>query len=116
MAHEDPPKADDFDVVWVHGKTVDGAGAQVLRARPGRIEAGEVRPVEQGRPILPGAQVVELSPREAAPNLYDVKVQYEAAPRPTAAPALPAQHGPAQVATRAYRESWDRTFGNKALN
>jgi hypothetical protein len=103
------PSADDFDVVLVHGKTADGAGTKVLRARPGRLEAGEVRPMEQGRAIAPGAQIVQLSPREATPNVYDVKVEYEvggAAPQPS-----PPSHGPAQVATRAYRDSWDRTFG-----
>jgi hypothetical protein len=113
VAHEDPPNADDFDVVLVHGTTSDGAGTRVLRARPGRIEAGEVRPVEHGRPMLPGAQVVELSPREASPNLYDVKVQYEVEGK--TAPPASTPHGPAQVATPAYRESWDRTFG-KMLN
>jgi hypothetical protein len=101
--------ADDFDVVLVHGRTEDGAGTRVLRARPGRLEAGEVRPMEHGRPIAPGAQVVQLSPRDAAPNLYDVKVEYEVAG--ASAARAPESHGPAQVATRAYRESWDRTFG-----
>jgi hypothetical protein len=108
VASDDSSLANDFDVVLVHGKTVDGAGARVLRARPGRVEAGEVRPLEQGRPIAPGAQVVQLSPREASPHLFDVKVQYEVDAKGTAGAPL---HGPAQVATRAYRESWERTFG-----
>jgi hypothetical protein len=105
VASDENPGADDFDVVFVHGKTVDGGGAQVLRARPGRVEAGEVRPLEHGRPMTPGAQVVQLTPRETSPHLFDVKVEYEVDAGSAAA------HGPAQVATRAYRESWERTFG-----
>jgi hypothetical protein len=123
----------DFDVVLVHGKTEDGKGAQVLRARPGRLEAGEVRAVESGRPLAPGGQLVQLSPR-GTPNLYDVKVEYEV-PGAIAAASAPAlsqglasgagpgrtqakpptaerpSGGPAQVATEAYRDSWERTFG-----
>jgi len=103
------PEADPFDVVLVHGRADDGVGTRVLRARRGRLEAGEVRPIEHGRPIAPGAQVVQLSPRAATPNVYDVKVEYEVPGPP--APRKPASNGPAQVATPAYRESWERTFG-----
>jgi hypothetical protein len=80
--------------------------------RPGRLEAGEVRPLKEGRPIHGGGQVVRLAPRSGLPNLYDVNVQYEA---PSAkahhASAAPPTEGPPQVATSAYRDSWDRTFG-----
>jgi len=101
--------ADGFDVVLVHGKTADGEGASVLRARPGRIEAGEVRPLREGRPLT-GGEVVRLSARAGTPNVYDVDVQYEA-PKESSAP--PEGAGPPQVATLAYRESWERTFGMK---
>jgi hypothetical protein len=109
VASDESSVADDFDVVLVHGKTVDGAGARVLRARPGRFETGEVRPLEQGRPIAPGAQVVQLTPRDASPHLFDVKVEYEVEGKASA--GTTPLHGPAQVATPAYRESWERTFG-----
>jgi hypothetical protein len=99
-------EGDSFDVVLVHGATGDGEGARVLRARPGQIEAGEVRPLRQGQPLAPGGEVVRLTARSGAPCVYDVKVDYEV---PTPAPARAAT-GPAQVATPAYRESWDRTF------
>ena len=38
-----PPKSNGkpLDVVLVHGPTEDGEGARVLRARSGRVEAGE---------------------------------------------------------------------------
>jgi hypothetical protein len=96
-----------FDVVVVHGTTVDGEGARVLRARPGHIEAGEVRPVRDGQPLTPGGEVVRLVERSGAPCIYDVKVDYRV---PNAAPASRTGGGPPQVSTQAYRESWERTF------
>jgi hypothetical protein len=103
----------EFDVVLLHGKTPDGEGASVLRMRPGRLEAGEVRPLKEGRPIQGGAQVVRLAPRPGATRLYDVDVQYEAPARPgqDVGENAPLAGGPPQIATRAYRESWERTFG-----
>ncbi|HEY3819639.1 MAG TPA: hypothetical protein VGL81_20865 [Polyangiaceae bacterium] len=98
--------AGDFDVVMPHGKTPDGAGTQVIRARPGRLETGEVRPMRDGKPLTAG-EVVSLSQRADAPGLFDVKVEHVvegAAPKGTHA-------GPAQVATPEYRESWERVFG-----
>jgi hypothetical protein len=108
---------DDFDVVLLHGRTEDGQGARVVRARPGRLEAGEVRPVAEGKPLAPGGQVVRLERRSEGAPLFDVRVEYEvpeAAHSPEATAA--AASGPPQVATRAYRESWERTFGGRDLN
>jgi hypothetical protein len=104
-------KTDDFDVVMMHGATDDGSGARVLRARPGRIEAGEVRPMAEGKPLVPGGEVVRLERRSDAPALFDVHVECEVPPRPKPDSAAPALKGPAQVATLAYRESWERVFG-----
>jgi hypothetical protein len=105
---DDKTEGDDFDVVLVHGATGDGEGARVLRARPGHIEAGEVRPIREGQPLSPGGEVVRLVERSGAPCVYDVKVDYQV---PAAAPtAERSASGPPQVSTRAYRESWDRTF------
>jgi hypothetical protein len=95
------------------GKTDDGEGAQVVRARPGRVEAGEVRPMKEGRPLGSG-EVVRLEQRKDAPALFDVHVEHVVKPvtKPTA------HNGPPQVATDEYRASWDRTFGPaaKSLN
>jgi hypothetical protein len=100
---------DAFDVVLLHGATVDGEGARVLRARPGHLEAGEVRPLRQGQPLAPGGEVVRLVERAGTPCLYDVKVDYQVSSK-AHEPGDRATGGPAQVATRAYRESWERTF------
>jgi hypothetical protein len=119
MASDVPEKKDDgdgFDVVLVHGATGDGEGARVLRARPGHLEAGEVRPLREGQPLTPGAEVVRLVERTDAANAYDVKVDYKVPPALAAgpAPAKMAAGGPPQVASPAYRASWERTFAPKA--
>jgi hypothetical protein len=114
MDDEEPKQPQSgFDVVLPHGKTDDGQGARVLRARPGRLEAGEVRPLREGKPLGKG-EVVSLSRRQDAPALYDVKVEHEIEAPEAAAPQK-STPGPAQVATRAYRESWERIFG-RGLN
>jgi hypothetical protein len=109
---EDEPKQPEsaFDVVMLHGKTDDGQGARVLRARPGRLEAGEVRPLREGKPMVKG-EVVSLSRRKDATALYDVKVEHVVDDAPQPSSPQKATPGPAQVATRAYRESWERIFG-----
>jgi hypothetical protein len=104
-----------FDVVLMHGATDDGEGAHVVRARPGRLETGEVRPITEGRPLVPGGEVVRLERRQDAPAFYDVHVECKV---PDTDPVRTAG-GPPQVATKAYRDSWARTFGpreRKSLN
>jgi hypothetical protein len=107
---------DAFDVVLMHGPTDDGEGARVLRARPGRVDAGEVRPMRDGRPIGDGAEVVRLERRADAPALFDVHV--ECAVPQNVPRRMTGQNGPAQVATPEYRENWELTFGTRrvALN
>ena len=108
---QDREERDGFDVVFLRGKTADGEGTSVIRMRPGQLEAGEVRPLKEGRPIQGSGQVVRLAPRPGIPHLYDVNVQYDASTaKGNETPALPTG-GPPQVATSAYRASWERTFG-----
>jgi hypothetical protein len=99
--------SESFDVVLIHGKTDDGAGAKVLRARPGRLDAGEMRPMQDGKPLGSG-EIVRLERRpgsEDAPPMFDVHVEHKLEPQTRTSDK------PAQVATPAYRESWERTFG-----
>jgi hypothetical protein len=109
---DEPPESREggsLDVVLLHGPTDDGEGARVLRARGAQVEVGEVRPLREGRSLAPRTEVVRLTPRSEAPNLFDVHVEHAVdsqAGSPSSATA-----GPPQVATRAYRESWERTFG-----
>ncbi len=118
MAEGDEPNDKSEDVVVLVSPTEDGKGARVLRARDGNVEAGEVRPVKEGAPIH--GEIVELAVREKTPWLCDVKKtlykKTESQPPPAMA-AAPVERKtrestkPPQVATHAYRASWDRIFG-----
>ena len=99
---DDPPKS--TDVVFLQGPTEDGAGMRILRARDDRVEAGEVRPLVEGKPLGSG-EIVKLAPRAETPRLCDVEVIAKLDEVKRTGP------GPAQVATNAYRASWDRVFG-----
>jgi hypothetical protein len=89
--------------------TADGAGVHVLRARPEGLEAGELRAVEQGRPLT--GELLTLKPRAANGRVCDVVDSYTP-PIAVAAPP-PTLKGPAKVATAAYRDGWDEIFGKR---
>jgi hypothetical protein len=101
------------DVVLIGPPTADGAGLHVIRARDERLEAGELRALEEGKPIV--GEIVTLKPRQENPRVCDVTDSY--APPITAqaatADAQLAHKGPAKVASPAYREGWDEIFGAK---
>lgn len=100
------------DVVLLTGPTEDGEGIRVVRAREERIEAGEVRPLKEGKALAAG-EIVKLAPRAGTPQVCDVEVLTKIGPEVRG-------NGPPQVATSAYRESWERIFGeeddSRALN
>lgn len=100
MSQDVPPKAE-RDVAFLYQRTEDGDGYRMLRARKGRLEAGEVRPVQEGKP-LHGGEIVKLRPHEKAPWICDVETACELPGR--------SESGPAQVATDAYRRNWERIF------
>ena len=93
------------DVVYLHSPTEDGDGVRVLRARHGKVEVGEVRPIAEGKPL--SGEIVTLRPRDDAPRVCDVKVEYTPEPAARAEGAT----GPAQVATAKYRDNWEAIFG-----
>jgi hypothetical protein len=95
------------DIVFLGPPTADGAGVHVLRAREERIEAGELRAIQEGKPIT--GEIVSLAPRKDNPRVCDVKDSY----RP---PAMMSHKGPAKVADDAYRDGWDEVFGNANAN
>lgn len=105
----DAPEAPDEDVVLLHSPTEDGEGARVIRARQGRLEVGEVRPLKEGKAIT-GGEVVSLTPRADAPRVCDVKVQVRV-PSPVGETKSLPHKGPARVTSGAYREGWDALFG-----
>lgn len=108
MANDDHASKPPEDVVLVHSPTDDGKGARVLRLREERIEAGEVRPLEEGKPI--SGEVVKLKPRDESGRVCDVEVVLPGAKRES---SRPTSKGPAQIASSDYRDNWGRIFGNK---
>ena len=97
------------DVVLLGPPTADGAGVHVIRAREEKLETGELRALQEGRPIT--GEVVALSPRKDNPRICDVTDSYRATPQRD--DRAVAHKGPANVATDAYREGWDEVFGKK---
>lgn len=97
-AHSDKKPSSDpaSDVVLVYGKSEDGKGYDVLRQRGEGIEAGRMRPLDQGKPLH--GEVVQLKARGGSPLLFDVEVQHD---------ARPSTGRPAKVATEEYRQGWD---------
>ena len=104
---EEPSRA---DVVVLGPPTADGEGVHVLRARDERLETGELRNLEEGRPVT--GEIVTLSPRADNPRICDVTESYT--PPKTLAAAK--TKGPAQVATKAYRDNWDEVFAHRPKN
>jgi hypothetical protein len=95
------------DVVFVHSPLEEGDGFRVIRRRDDAIELGELRSVQEGRPIH--GEMVRLCPRKEHERLFDVEVLV---PKPE--PAASQRSGPAQVATHAYRQNWESIFGDRA--
>ncbi|MCL2779299.1 MAG: hypothetical protein FWD73_14990 [Polyangiaceae bacterium] len=104
------PSKPSSDVVVLGPPTSDGHGVHVLRARNDRVEAGELRALREGQPIV--GEIVSLEPRKDQPRICDVRESWSPKPRATSASALPPHKGPAQVSTTAYRDGWDEIFGS----
>jgi hypothetical protein len=96
------------DLALVFGPSPDGRGVHVLRRRSGSdtVEAGVLRPLEEGRAIT--GEVVHLAPRPEAPFLFDCETDEELS-TPRARDA-----GPPRVATDEYRRGWDAIWGARA--
>ena len=107
MSESEPPRPKE-DVVFVHGPAEGGAGLRVIRKREETIEVGEIRPVQEGRPLQ--GDLVKLKPRKEHDRLFDVEVLLSRDELPGAKAAL-GHAGPAQVATDTYRSNWEAIFG-----
>jgi hypothetical protein len=102
-----PPKPPKEDVVFVHGPAEHGDGLRVIRKRDDAIEVGEIRGVQEGRPLQ--GDLVKLKQRKEHERLFDVEVVVS---RDELQPKAALGHaGPARVATEAYRANWDAIFG-----
>jgi hypothetical protein len=89
------------DIALLTGPTEDQKGMRIVRFREESVSLGEVRPVEEGKPIH--GEIVALRPRSGAPPFVrDVETVMAAPSRD--------RDGPAQVANEAYRSGWEATF------
>ncbi|MBN8610508.1 MAG: hypothetical protein J0L92_07990 [Deltaproteobacteria bacterium] len=91
------------DVILPHARTEDGEGLHVLRKRGDVVEAGTIRAMREGQPLH--GELVSLAHREGTP-LFDVSVLHDARP-------ASARGRPPKVATRAFRDGWDRIFSKE---
>lgn len=97
----------------VHGRSDDGA-LQVLRKKGDELSLGELRPVEEGKPLR--GNLLRLRPRAEMPLLADVEEEIRLPgpslpSAPSAAPSAPSLSGPPQVASDSYRKGWDSLWG-----
>jgi hypothetical protein len=103
------------DVAFVVGKEEDGLHILRQRTQDAPLEAGIVKPLAEGRPI--SGEVISLNRRNDVPYLFDVKTELDVSPPKGSAEAeseeQPTGHGPAQVATEAYRKGWDAIWGGR---
>ncbi len=104
------PKDETHDVVFLHSKTADGKGIRALRARPGRVDLTEIRPIKEGKPIS-SEEIVSLHPREESPLIWDVETKYKPEPVGTSTTDSQSRIGPGQVASNLYRQNWETIFG-----
>ena len=94
------------DVVFVHSKVESGEGFRVIRKRDDVIEIGEMRPVQEGKPLT--GEIVKLNPRKDHEQIFDVEVLVS---KDEVRGTALGHSGPAQVATAAYRSNWETIFG-----
>jgi hypothetical protein len=105
MSSEAPPPTKQ-DVLFVHSPAEEGEGFRVIRKRDDTIEVGEIRNVQEGRPVH--GDLVKLKPRTEHDRLFDVEVL--ATREEMQSPAL-GHAGPARVTSEAYRTNWEAIFG-----
>lgn len=98
-------KAKKIDQAIILGEDKDEA--QIMRLRQNEegqrsIEVGRVKNTDSmTEEEMDGKEIINVKRREGSP-LYDVEVVQEGT----------GHKGPARVASRAYRDGWDRIFGD----
>jgi len=84
----------------------------VLRAREQGLELGELRPIQEGKPLA--GDIVKLKPRAGMPRVCDVETQLsrEELDQLSGGAGRRLGHaGPARVSSDAYRTNWDAIYG-----
>lgn len=89
------------DIATFLGTSPDG-NMTLLRATSQGLVIDSCKKLVEGQSIQQGQEVVHLS-QIGDKNLYDVNVLHEGSP---------VRSGPVNVSTKAYRDGYDRIFGN----
>lgn len=83
------------------GSMISADTCQMTRRQPnGETQIGTAFEVQDGKPIPEGAELLQVDYRPSE-EWHDAETVY--------------RNGPAQVATPAYREGYDRIFGKKEV-
>jgi hypothetical protein len=99
------------DVMKVGPDLGDGFRPYIRHKSDCSMETGWVKPHPDGKPIGDADGLIQLEGREGG-DVFNVKTLYE---RPRHAGDVAGdKNGPAMVSSPAYRDGWDRIFGNKA--
>lgn len=86
---------DTENTVRLQGRCAEGH-MHAERREGDRVENCILVPGGEGKPIPAGGEYVELAARDGEPGVYDVTLSHK---------------GPARVSTPAYREGYERIFG-----
>jgi hypothetical protein len=70
------------------------------RIKDGESSPASYYPLQEGQPIMPGAEIVRAKRRKDDPSVMDLTPVYKT-------------KGPGQVATPAYRKNYGSIFGSK---
>lgn len=90
-----------------------------FRRVDGEERVGILGPIKDGQPLSDGAEFLKID-GECQDGWHDVDVLYHHSAEShdeeySEVPAEQARSGPAQVATPAYREGYDRIFGKQKI-
>lgn len=77
----------------------DGVRVFVRKNKDDEISCGTLELTKEGKPV--DGEIVKLS--EVSDSVYDVESIYKSP-------------GPSKVASKKYKDGWDRIFGNKDVN
>ncbi len=99
-------------MVLIHGQSEDGA-LQNIRKKGETLRAGELRPLEEGKPVQ--GDVLTLKPRPEMPFLCDVvdEVEIPSSAKPGAKKTMRSA-GPARVSNPRFRAGWKSVFGKRS--
>ena len=88
------------DTFLIEGVDSDGT-MHGVRRRDGKDTPAMARPIREGRPLLPGSELLEATYRGT--NELELNPMGESTK----------SKGPAKVTSRAYRSNFDKVFGDK---